>query len=56
MTLTTYYIENISEERLSIKNIMSAITGHRYNLNCHVICNVILASIDEHMEEAEVTF
>ena len=35
---------------------MSARTDCRSNLNFHVIDNVRLAAIDEHMEEAKVTF
>ena len=33
---------------------MSGRTGRRSNLNHHTIDNVILAKIDEHMEESEV--
>ena len=50
MTLETYDVENIAENRLKITNPMNERTGHRSNLNHQIIYTIGLATIDENME------
>ena len=49
LTLATHDIENMAEESIIITNPMSARTGHKSNLDLHMINNVRLAEIDEHI-------
>ena len=54
MALATNDVENVSEERLLIANTMIVRTGRRLNLSHHMIDNVILEAIDEHIEKHEL--
>ena len=49
MTLSTPDVENIAEKILNITNPIIARTSLISNLNCHMIDNVRLSEIDEHM-------
>ena len=47
--IATHDVENIAKQRMNITNAIITRTGCRYNLNNHMINNVRLSGIDEHV-------